>query len=161
MSSFLFNVAFPLAAPFWVLMIFAPTWSRTRRILGSPLVVVPPLVVYAVAVLPHFAEFAPVLARPDIGGVQQMLDTAGGAAAGWVHFIAFDLFVGRWIYLDGRERGVHPLIISPILVLTLMLGPLGLLAYLVARPASGLAADPAVLRHRDVHGRFPGLRPPM
>jgi len=45
MSGTLFAVTFPLAAPFWALMILLPTWSWTRRIIGSPLIVVPPLLV--------------------------------------------------------------------------------------------------------------------
>ena len=49
------------------------------------------------------------------------------------HFLAFDLFVGRWEYLDARERQLTHWLLAPCLFLTLMLGPLGLLAYLGAR----------------------------
>ena len=48
--------------------------------------------------------------------------------------IAFDLFVGRWAWSDSRDRGVPALIMSPLLVSTILLGPLGLLAYLALRP---------------------------
>jgi hypothetical protein len=47
--------------------------------------------------------------------------------------IAFDLFVGRWSWLDGRERGVPALVMAPVLLLTILLGPLGLMAYLLVR----------------------------
>jgi hypothetical protein len=47
--------------------------------------------------------------------------------------IAFDLFVGRWAWLDSRERGVPSLVMAPLLVLTILLGPLGLAAYLGVR----------------------------
>jgi hypothetical protein len=70
---------------------------------------------------------------PELAGVAALLATPAGAAAGWAHFIAFDLFVGRWIYLDGRARGVHPLVNAPVLVLTILLAPLGLLAHLLVR----------------------------
>jgi hypothetical protein len=50
-----------------------------------------------------------------------------------VHFLAFDLFVGRWAYLDSRQRGTSAWIVSPILFLILMVGPLGLLLYLFVR----------------------------
>ena len=39
------------------------------------------------------------------------------------------------MYLDARERGVHALVMAPLLVLTILLGPLGMLAYLVVRVA--------------------------
>ena len=121
----LFAIAFPLALPFWALMILAPTWSVTRRIIASPLIVVPPLLVYAIAVLPGIGDVLPAVAAPTLAGVSALLATPLGAAAGWAHFVGFDLFVGRWIYLDARERGIHPLVSSPVLVLTILLGPTG------------------------------------
>jgi hypothetical protein len=142
----LFTLTFPLAAPFWALMILAPGWSVTRRIIGSPLVAVPPMLVYALLVVPQFATFFPAVASPELAGVAALLGTSAGAAAGWAHFIAFDLFVGRWIYLDGRERGIHPLVMAPVLVLTILLAPLGLLAHLLLRallPARREAPQPA------------------
>jgi Domain of unknown function (DUF4281) len=37
------------------------------------------------------------------------------------------------VHLDARERGLHPLVTAPVLVLTILFGPLGLLAHLVVR----------------------------
>lgn len=129
----LFALAFPLAAPFWALMILAPGWSVTHRVISSPLIVVPPALVYALAVLPQLATVFPAVADPTAAGVAALLATPVGAAAAWAHFIAFDLFVGRWCYLDSRDRAVHPLVMAPVLVLTILLAPLGLLAYLTVR----------------------------
>jgi len=129
----LFAWTFPLAAPFWALMILAPSWSLTRRVIGSPLIVLPSALVYALLVLPQLSTFLPPAADPSLGGVSALLGGPVGAAAGWAHFIAFDLFVGRWCYLDSRDRAVHPLVMAPVLVLTILLAPLGLLAYLAVR----------------------------
>ena len=57
--------------------------------------------------------------------------------AGWLHYLAFDLFVGSWEVRDSRRVGVHHLLVIPCLFLTLMMGPVGLLAYLVLRLAIG------------------------
>lgn len=129
----LFALSFPLAAPFWALMIVAPGWSVTRRVIASPLIVVPALLVYAVAVLPALSDVLPAVASPTLMSVAGLLGSPLGAAAGWAHFIGFDLFVGRWIFLDARERGIPHLVTAPVLVLTILLGPLGVLAHLVAR----------------------------
>ncbi|MBW0119137.1 ABA4-like family protein [Pseudonocardia abyssalis] len=140
----LFALAFPLALPFWLLMIVAPVWGRTHRIVSSPLIVVPSALVYALAVLPELGTVLPAVANPQIAGVAALLGTPVGAAAGWAHFIAFDLFVGRWCYLDARERSVHPLVMAPVLLLTILLAPLGLLAYLAVRalvPARAASAS--------------------
>ncbi|MHA6781430.1 ABA4-like family protein [Pseudonocardia saturnea] len=134
-AELLFSLAFPLALPFWVLMIVAPGWSWTRRIVGSPLIVVPPALVYGLAVLPEFGTVFAAVSNPQLAGVAALLGSPIGAAAGWAHFIAFDLFVGRWCYLDARGRGIHPLVMAPVLVLTILLAPLGLLAYLALRAA--------------------------
>jgi hypothetical protein len=129
----LFSLTFALAAPFWALMIFLPRWSWTARIVGSPWIVLPPVLIYAALVLPHLDDVLPAVAGPTLDGVRGLLGGATGAAAGWAHFIAFDLFVGRWAWLDARRRGVPALVMAPVLVLTILLGPLGLLTYLGLR----------------------------
>ena len=137
----LFSLAFPLAVPFWALMIFAPRWTWTRRIIASPLIVVPPLLVYVALLVPQFAAFAGPVVSADLAGITAVLGTPAGAAAIWAHAIGFDLFVGRWMYLDSRERGGHPLLMAPLLVLTILLSPLGLLAYLLLRALAPARVD--------------------
>ncbi len=133
MTGTLFGLTFAVAAPFWALMILLPGWSWTRRIIASPLIVLPVVVIYALLVIPAFGEVLPAVANPTLGGVRELLGTANGAAAGWAHMIAFDLFVGRWSWLDSRDRGVPALVMAPVLLLTILLGPLGLLVYLLVR----------------------------
>ncbi|GAA3915758.1 ABA4-like family protein [Actinoplanes auranticolor] len=139
MTGVLFGLTFAVAAPFWALMILLPGWSWTRRIIASPLIVLPVVVIYALLVIPAFGEVLPAVASPTLGGVRELLGTADGAAAAWAHMIAFDLFVGRWSWLDSRSRGVPALIMAPVLVLTILLGPLGLLVYLLVRARYGPA----------------------
>ena len=55
--------------------------------------------------------------------------------AGWVHYLAFDLFVGSWEVRDARERGIPHLAVVPCLALTFMFGPAGWLAYAGLRTA--------------------------
>ena len=125
----LFSLASLLVLPFWALMTLAPGWGWTRRIVGSPWIAVPLAVPYALLVLPRLGE---VLAAFDsAASVASLLGSGWGATVAWLHFLAFDLFVGRWIYLDGRERDIHPLAMAPVLLLTFLLGPLGFLAYLL------------------------------
>jgi hypothetical protein len=133
MTGALFALTFAVAAPFWALMILLPRWSWTVRIIRSPLIVLPVLAIYAVLVIPAFGEVLPAVVAPTLGGVRHLLGTADGAAAAWAHMIAFDLFVGRWAWLDSRDRAVPPLVMAPVLVLTILLGPLGLAAYLAVR----------------------------
>lgn len=77
-----------------------------------------------------------MLANPTLADLAALLGAPEAAAVAWIHFLAFDLFVGRWIYLDSRTREVSAWLASPCLFFTLMLGPLGFLLYLAARRLS-------------------------
>jgi len=129
----LFDLAFPPAVPFWALMILAPKWRWTERIMKSPWVPLLPLVCYFGLVLPHFGEWGRAMLRPDLGVLQALLATPWGTGLVWAHLIAFDLFIARWMYFEGRSREISPWIVSPILVLTIFLSPFGLVAFLVVR----------------------------
>jgi Domain of unknown function (DUF4281) len=55
--------------------------------------------------------------------------------AGWVHYLAFDLFIGSWEVRDAQANGIAHWFVIPCLALTFLLGPLGLLLYFVLRVA--------------------------
>ncbi|SCL14226.1 protein of unknown function [Micromonospora nigra] len=133
MTGVLFELSFAVAAPFWALMILLPRWSWTERIVRSPLIVLPVVVIYGLLVIPAMGDVLPAVTSPTLDGVRDLLGTDTGAAAGWAHMIGFDLFVGRWAWLDSRERRVPALVMAPVLVLTILLGPLGLAVYLGVR----------------------------
>ncbi|MDF1501932.1 ABA4-like family protein [Roseisolibacter sp. H3M3-2] len=59
---------------------------------------------------------------------------------GWLHYLAFDLFVGTWIARHGVAEGVPALPILPCLALTFLFGPAGLLAFFVLRAVAGRRA---------------------
>ena len=128
-----FALSFLLVTPFWVLMIFLPHWSWTQRIVGSAWIAAPAALLYTVLVLPRVAEILPKVAQPTLAGVRALLGAPDGATIGWVHFLAFDVFVARWAYLDSRVRSISAWLMAPVLFLTLMLGPMGLLVYLGLR----------------------------
>ena len=60
--------------------------------------------------------------------------------AGWIHYLAFDLLVGRWEARDAAGRGISQWIVAPCLLLTFMFGPAGWLSYCVVRRFVGSAA---------------------
>lgn len=135
-----------LVMPFWLLMILAPRWVWIRRIIGSPLVILPTALLYAVLVLPNVLSLLPALANPRLTNIAGLLGTPQGATIAWVHFLAFDLFVGRWAYLDSLERGIHPVPMGLVLFLILMFGPLGFAVYLGVRALAGSRSNPSEAR---------------
>ena len=55
------------------------------------------------------------------------------ALAGWVHFLAFDLFIGAWVCRTARAEGVSFWLVVPCLPLVFLFGPAGFLAFQVIR----------------------------
>jgi hypothetical protein len=129
----IFQLSSVFVMPFWLLMIFFPHWRWTKRIMASLWVVVPAALLYAVLIAPMALSLVDDLINPSLEAIAALLGSPTGATAGWVHFLAFDLFVGRWAYLDSRQNNFSAWLISPILFLVLMFGPLGLMLYLVVR----------------------------
>lgn len=131
----IFGGSFLLVAPFWALMILAPTWNVTHRVVDSPLIALPAALLYLVVLLPQASAVASGVLSPSLAEMAGLLSSEAGATLAWVHFLAFDLFVGRWIYRDARRRSLSSLVISPVLVLTLLFGPVGYLCYCALRRA--------------------------
>ncbi len=69
----------------------------------------------------------------SIEEVRALFADDSALAAGWLHYLAFDLFVGAWISRDGLRRGVPALLLLACLPLTFLFGPAGLLLYVVLR----------------------------
>jgi hypothetical protein len=69
----------------------------------------------------------------SIGEVRALFANDSALAAGWLHYLAFDLFIGAWIAREGLERGVPKLLLLPCFALTFLFGPAGLLLFLVLR----------------------------
>jgi hypothetical protein len=67
----------------------------------------------------------------SIEGVRGLFANDSALTAGWLHYLAFDLFVGTWVARDSVERAISPWLVAPCLVLTLLFGPTGLLLYLL------------------------------
>ena len=71
----------------------------------------------------------------SLHGVTQLFANPWLLLAGWIHYLAFDLFVGAWIAQDGARLGIPRAFLSTCLGLTFLFGPMGLLLYLLARRA--------------------------
>ena len=75
----------------------------------------------------------PDLTDYSIDGLRALFMSDGGIVLGWTHYLAFDLFVGLWIGRDADAKGFSRLAQLPVLFLTLMAGPIGLLTWLLFR----------------------------
>jgi hypothetical protein len=74
-----------------------------------------------------------------LANVQKLFTSPWAAVAGWVHYLAFDLFIGGWITRQVMTQGMSRLWLIALLPLTFLFGPMGLLAFEVVRRLSARA----------------------
>lgn len=128
----LFTYSSLFVLPAWLLLLFAPAWRWTRLVSAYvvPLVLA---MLYTLLMLTHV--------EPRGGGfgsldqMTRMYQSQPLLLAGWLHFLAVDLFIGAWEVRDAQRLEINHLLVAPCLVLTYLAGPMGLLAYLVVRLA--------------------------
>jgi Domain of unknown function (DUF4281) len=134
-----FELTNAIALGGWLLLAFAPRKPLVLSAvmyLGIGLLCLAYLAMF-VALTGGFAD--PVRAGPavafsyDVAGIRALMASDGGATIVWTHILAFDLFVGLWIARDADGKSIGRLIQLPFLFLTFVVGPIGLLGWLVLR----------------------------
>ena len=64
---------------------------------------------------------------------------------GWIHYLAFDLFIGGWQVRRAQSIGLPVVVVVPCLLLTLLFGPIGLLVFYMLQkwwPSNDQVSDP-------------------
>jgi Domain of unknown function (DUF4281) len=134
-----FKLANGAALLAWVALVFSPSavsWAPTvRRITGRWL----PLALAVVYLAMLAAHWRGQGGFGSIAEVRALFDVPGALVAGWVHYLAFDLFVGSWIAERAAALQMHHALLVPVLLLTFMFGPLGLLAFALLKPKVALS----------------------
>ena len=121
----LFAHASTAAMAGWAMLIGGP--RRIAWFNAVPLWVIPGglSLGYALVVLSHFAEAEGGF--DSLRAVAALMANDWALLAGWVHFLAFDLFVGAVMAARMDRAGVSRVVQAPILGATFMLGPFGFL----------------------------------
>lgn len=132
--SFLFRVATAIALVGWAAILVTPAWEHTANIVWK-------LVIGNLALLYVYLAF--VARMPDIErtrgsffsleGIIALFKSPKAILAAWVHLLAFDLAVALYIRSDAASQGIAHGWLIPVYLLTMMFGPLGLLAYFALR----------------------------
>ena len=115
----------------WILLLAIPNWKYTQAIVLNGVVLVLSIL-YAFMILKDIGSFNPE-SFSSLENVKVLFQSDSAVAAGWLHYLAFDLLVGAYIVRKSKEIGLSRLIYSPILFLTFMFGPIGYLTYFIAK----------------------------
>jgi hypothetical protein len=134
----LFQVTGPLAMLGWLALALSPLAPRFADALAGISIPLLLSVGYAALILVHWSD-APG-GFDSLANVMALFTDPVLALAGWVHYLAFDLFVGAWITRTARDEGIPHLLILPCLVLAFLFGPAGFLAFVALRASFTLRA---------------------
>jgi prepilin signal peptidase PulO-like enzyme (type II secretory pathway) len=127
----IFSIANLIAMISWLLLAVAPRWVFTRKIVLSGAIPLLLSVAYLVLIAVFFGSSEGGFS--SLAGVMKLFTYEWMVLAGWIHYLAFDLFVGVWEVKDARAKNISHRFVIPCLILTFMLGPIGFLLYSILR----------------------------
>lgn len=120
-----------LALAGWIIIIIAPFTSLTTKFVKWGLIPILLSIIYAYLVIRYFGSAEGGFDSLDELAV--LFENKHALLAGWIHYLAFDLWIGCWEVEDAEKRKFSRWFVLPCLFLTLMYGPIGLLTYILLR----------------------------
>lgn len=133
----IFSLCSGLAMIGWLGLVVVPKSEVTRHLYPSVLTPVMLGLVYTYLMVSFQGEAPAEGGFGTLEAVKALFGVDALLLAGWIHYLAFDLFVGAWIVRDSQTHQINHFLILPCLFFTLMAGPLGLMLYLGLRALRG------------------------
>jgi hypothetical protein len=128
----IFSLASMIAAVGWLFLIVVPKRALALHVAGVFLPLILALMyVYFIATHIRGADGG----FGSLADVATLFQTRELLLAGWIHYLSFDLFIGAWEVRDSQRHEIPHLAVIPCLIMTFMLGPIGLLFYFAIRSA--------------------------
>jgi hypothetical protein len=134
-----FSIVNALVMPQWLLMIFAPHWQSTHKLVDSYLIPVLLAVIYACYVVISLGSLN-FMSFSTLAGIKQLFSEEQSVLVGWIHYLCFDLVAATWIYKDSLAKGLNRIVVGICLFFCLMLGPIGFLLYWTIRKLTKMQA---------------------
>jgi hypothetical protein len=130
-SDTLFSYGNMVAMAGWIMLAVSPLWKMAERIANGVFITLLSLA-YAVLAIGFF-RLEDLSQFGTLQGVKALFSNDYFLLTGWVHYLAFDLFVGCWMRRNARRHRVPHLLFVICGFFTFMLGPCGLVLYLIVR----------------------------
>lgn len=137
----LFSLFSTVAMVGWLILIILPRrWSWLNQI---PALWIPLGLSLGYSLLIGLYFFQADGGFDTLANVQLLFTNPMATLAGWVHYLAFDLFIGCWIARKADELHISRLIQAPILLATFMFGPFGYLLFMLLKGINTLGLNKA------------------
>jgi uncharacterized membrane protein len=115
----------------WILLVFVPKWKHTQSIVLNGIIALYSLV-YSYLILKDIGDFNPESFN-SLANVKALFQNDNAVAAGWFHYLAFDLFVGAYIVRKSITLGISRILYTLALPFTFMFGPMGYLIFFLIK----------------------------
>jgi hypothetical protein len=125
-----FSASGKLAMAGWALLVFAPRWRWSQR-MASAIIPLTLAIVYLVLIVLYFAKSPGGFGT--LAQVTQLFQNPWLLLAGWIHYLAFDLFLGAWQVRHAQRLGISHFVVIPCLLCTFFVGPVGFLVFWTIR----------------------------
>lgn len=139
----MFSIAGAMAMAGWLGLVFLPGQKFVVEVLARIIIPVAIGLLYAYLMVSNIGSAPAEGGFGSLAAVKALFTVDALLLAGWIHYLAFDLFVGSWEVADARSEGIHHLLVIPCLLATFMAGPAGLVLYCAIRYGRRLISKPA------------------
>ena len=114
---------------FWLILLVFPKSNFTKGVIDFPWVPLTIALGYIYFLITTEGSFSSDFS--SLNSLTEMFKNAEprGVAAGWLHYLAFDFWVGCWMLKNSQEKGIKHLWMILPLLFTFILGPVGILIY--------------------------------
>jgi len=128
----IFSICNTIALVGWlILLIISPFWFNTDKLLIG--IVITLFAILYTWLLATTFKLSDMEKFSTLDGVMELFTNRVAVTTAWIHFLAFDLMTGIWIKKNAQKHNINHWILIPCLFFTFMIGPVGLLLYLLIR----------------------------
>jgi len=128
----IFQLSNTIALLGWLILVIAsPFWVSFDKVLIGIIVTLFALTYFWL--LGQNFKFSDMEKFSTLDGVMELFTSKIAVTTAWLHFLAFDLMAGIWIKKNAVQHGIKHWILLPCFFFTFMIGPVGVLLYLLIR----------------------------
>jgi hypothetical protein len=131
MPAHFFQIVNLMALASWIILIGFPSWrGAPKGIINGAILL---LCFFYLVLITDWVMHGAVGGFGSLADVMLLFRSEKAVLAGWIHYLAFDLFIGTWITQDAQRIGLPRWLLVIIQFFTFMFGPIGLGLYILIR----------------------------
>ena len=123
--------------PFWFILIFFPQTHLSKYFVTSvfPILILSSAYVFIIykSFLNSYDFIGNFNLYLNLNSLSELFKDQTFLLMFWVHFISINLFTGGWIVKDSQRLSINKILLIIPLIVTYLIGPLGLLLYWLIR----------------------------